>query len=118
MEKLMESADSIHRVALEILSQVMDEKLGASNLVSREVMRAFQTGMETDLNRASLLFDTLPGWQKNEVYKQARYRAYESVNSTDISSARIWQTSSSEVSNDLRSGVLQTPPPRFLIDRR
>ena len=118
MEKLMESADSTHRAALEILSQVMDEKLGASNLVSREVMRAFQTGMETDLKRAGLLFDALPVWQKKEVYKQARYRAYETVDSINIPSARIWQTSGSEASNELRPGSLQTPPPRFLIDRR
>ena len=64
----MEKTNSTDRAALEILSKVMDEKLGASNLVAREVYRAFNSGKSADLSRAGLLFESLPRWQKIEVY--------------------------------------------------
>ena len=86
----MEKTKSTDRAALEILSQVMDEKLGSSNLVAREVTRAFNTGKSADLSRAGLLFESLPRWQKIEVHAGATYLAHESIVSNERSSARKW----------------------------
>ena len=112
----MEKTKSTDRAALEILSQVMDEKLGSSNLVAREVTRAFNTGKLADLSRAGLLFESLPRWQKIEVFEGATYRAHESITSKERSSARKWPISCKGNFTELKSCSLQTPPPKFLTD--
>ena len=112
----MVKTNSTDRAALEILSQVMDEKLGSSNLVAREVTRAFNTGKLADLSRAGLLFESLPRWQKIEVYEGATYRAHESVTSKERSSARKWPISGEENFTESKIRSLQTPPPKFLTD--
>ena len=112
----MEKTKSTDRAALKILSQVMDEKLGSSNLVAREVTRAFDTGKWADLSRAGLLFKSLPRWQKIEVYEGATYRAHESIASKEGSSARKWPISNKENFTELKIRSLQTPPPKFLTD--
>ena len=112
----MEKTKSTDRAALEILSQVMDEKLGSSNLVAREVTRAFNTGKLADLSRAGLLFESLPPWQKIEVYEGATYRANESIASKARSSARKWPISGKANFTELKTRSLQTPPPKFLTD--
>ena len=104
------------RAALEILSKVMDEQLGSSNLVAREVTRAFDTGKLADLSRAGLLFESLPRWQKIEVYEGATYRAHESIASKARSSARKWTISGKANFTELKIRSLQTPPPKFLTD--
>lgn len=114
--KLMEKTNSTDRAALEILSQVMDEKLGSSNLVAREVSRAFSTGKLADLSRAGLLFESLPRWQKIEVYEGATYLAHESIGSKEISSARRWPISDRANANGSKNRGLQTPLPKFLTD--
>ena len=111
----MEKTNSTDRAALEILSQVMDEKLGSSNLVAREVSRAFNSGKSADLSRAGLLFESLPRWQKIEVYEDATYRAHESISSKEISSARRWPISDRENANESKNRSLQKPLPQFLI---
>ena len=112
----MEKTNSTDRAALEILSQVMDEKLGSSNLVAREVSRAFNSGKSADLSRAGLLFESLPRWQKIEVYEDATYRAHELIGSQEISSARRWPISDRENVNESKNRSLQTPLPQFLIE--
>ena len=112
----MEKTNSTDRAALEILSQVMDEKLGPSNLVAREVSRAFNSGKLADLSRAGLLFESLPRWQKLEVYEDATYRAHASVGSHEISSARRWPISDRENANESQTRSLQKPLPQFLIE--
>ena len=112
----MEKTNSADRAALEILSQVMDEKLGTSNLVAREVSRAFNTGKLADLSRAGLLFESLPRWQKIEVYEGAAYRAHESIGSKEISSARIWPIPYRENAHEPKNRSLQTPLPKFLTE--
>ena len=112
----MEKTKSTDRAALEILSQVMDEKLGSSNLVAREVPRAFNTGKLADLSRAGLLFESLPRWQKIEVHEGATYRAHESISSNGRSSARKWSISGKQKLTELKIRSLQTPPPKFLTD--
>ena len=112
----MEKTKSTDRAALEILSQVMDEKLGSSNLVAREVTRAFKTGKLADLSRAGLLFESLPRWQKIEVHAGATYLAHESIASNERSSARKWSIPGKEKFTELKIRSLQTPPPKFLTD--
>ena len=114
--KLMEKTNSTDRAALEILSQVMDEKLGSSNLVAREVSRAFNSVKSADLRRAGLLFESLPRWQKIEVYEDATYRAHEAIGSQEISSARRWPISDRENANESKNRSLQKPLPQFLIE--
>jgi hypothetical protein len=116
MEELFGQVETLNRKALGILSYVMDEQLGASNLVSREVLRAFETGVMTDINRASLLFDLLPGAQKTELHKQAKSRAYDSIKMDRRSTARDWSFSKEEMLIDLQSLRLRTRPPSFLIE--
>tara|TARA_B100000459_G_scaffold142121_1_gene102523 strand:+ start:242 stop:580 length:339 start_codon:yes stop_codon:yes gene_type:complete len=112
----MEKTNSTDRAALEILSQVMDEKLGSSNLVAREVSRAFNTGKLADLSRAGLLFESLPRWQKIEVYEGATYLANESKGSKEVSSARRWPISDRANADGSKNRDLQTPLPKFLIE--
>ena len=112
----MEKTNSTDRAALEILSQVMDEKLGSSNLVAREVSRACNTGKLADLSRAGLLFESLPRWQKIEVYEGATYLAHESIGSEEKSSARRWSISDRPNANGSKNRGLQTPLPKFLIE--
>ena len=116
MEELVRQVETLNRRALGILSYVMDEQLGASNLVSREVLRAFESGVMADLNRASLLFDSLPGAQKTELHKQAKSRAYDSIKIDRRSTARDWSFSKEEMLSDLQSKRLRTRPPSFLIE--
>ena len=112
----MEKTNSTDRAALEILSQVMDEKLGSSNLVAREVSRAFNSGKSADLSRAGLLFESLPRGKKIEVYEGAKYLAYESIGSKERSSARRWPISDRENANESQIRSLQKPLPQFLIE--
>ena len=116
MEELMEQVETLNRTALGILSYVMDEQLGASNLVSREVFRAFETGVLVDLNRAGLLFDSLPGWQKTELHKQAKNKAHDSIKIDRKSTARDWSPSEEEIVIELQTKKLRTQLPSFLID--
>ena len=116
MEELVRQVETLNRKALGILSYVMDEQLGASNLVSREVLSALESGVITDLNRASLLFDSLPGAQRAELHKQAKSRAYDSIKIDRRSTARDWSLSNQEMLSDVQSKRLRTRPPSFLIE--
>jgi hypothetical protein len=116
MAELMEQVETFNRRALGILSYVMDEQLGASNLVSREVSRAFETGVLVDLNRAGLLFDSLPGWQKTELHKKAKNRAHDSIRIDRRSTARDWLPSEERILTNLQPKRLRTQLPSFLID--
>ena len=112
----MSHIDVFDRRALGILSSAMDKQLGISNLVSREVNRAFKTGQLKDRTRASLLFDSLPRWQRIEVQKEADDQAYKLMAKNKKTTARKW----GDLSNDSRQTewTKKNPPrlPTFLLE--
>ena len=113
----MPQIDPLDRRALGILSSAMNEQLGVSNLVSREVDRAYRSGEIKDVTRAGLLFATLPRWQKIEVQREAHDKAYLSLKRADKNSERDWRSISSGNQRKYLDEGLPGQLPSFLIDR-
>ena len=113
----MSQIDPLDRRALGILSSAMNKQLGVSNLVSREVDRAYRSGEIKDVTRAGLLFATLPRWQKVEVKREAQDKAYLSLKSADKNSERDWRSISSGNQRKCLDDGLPGQLPSFLIDR-
>ena len=113
----MSQIDPVDRRALGILSSAINKQLGISNIVSREVTRAFKSGEIKDLTRAGILFDTLPRWQKMEVQQEAQDQAYLSVEGADNNTARRWDNLSFRNENKQVDEELPGRLPSFLIDR-
>ena len=113
----MSQIDPVDRRALGILSSAINKQLGISNIVSREVTRAFKSGEIKDLTRAGVLFDTLPRWQKMEVQQEAQDQAYLSVEGADNNTARRWDNRSFRHGNKQFDEELPVRLPSFLIDR-
>ena len=113
----MSQIDPVDRRALGILSSAINKQLGISNIVSREVTRAFKSGEIKDLTRAGMLFDTLPRWQKMEVQQEAQDQAYLSVEGADNNTARRWHNLSLEHQKKQFDEELPGQLPSFLIDR-
>ena len=114
----MSQIDPVDHRALGILSSAMNKQLGISNIVSREVSRAFKSGEIKDLTRAGMLFDTLPRWQKMEVQREAQDQAYLSVEGADNNkTARRWDNLSWEHQKKQFDEELPGQLPSFLIDR-
>ena len=112
----MSKIDVFDRRALFILSSAMNKQLGVSNLVSREVNRAFQSGHLRDRHRAGVLFDSLPRWKRIEVQRQADEQAHKLVEKNKKTTARKWD----DVPNGSRENELtkKIPPrlPSFLLE--
>ena len=113
----MSQIDPVDRRALGILSSAINKQLGLSNIVSREVTRAFKSGEIKDLTRAGILFETLPRWQKMEVQQEAQDQAYLSVEGADNNTARRWDNLSFRHENKQFDEELPGRLPSFLIDR-
>ncbi|MED5225394.1 MAG: hypothetical protein VX962_00120 [Pseudomonadota bacterium] len=114
----MSQIDPVDHRALGILSSAMNKQLGISNIVSREVSRAFKSGEIKDLTRAGMLFDTLPRWQKMEVQREAQDQAYLSLEGADNNNtARRWDNLSLEHQKKQFDEELPGRLPSFLIDR-
>ena len=112
----MSKIDVFDRRALFIFSSAMNKQLGVSNLVSREVDRAFQSGELRDRHRAGILFDSLPRWQRIEVQREADDQAHKLMEKDKKTTARKWE----DRSNKSREHELtkKTPPrlPSFLLE--
>lgn len=113
----MSQIDPLDRRALGILSSAMNKQLGVSNLVSREVDRAFRSGEIKDVTRAGLLFATLPRWQKVDVQREAHDKAYSSLKRTDKNSERDWESILSDYQSKYLDDGLPGKLPSFLMDR-
>ncbi len=113
----MSQIDPLDRRALGILSSAMNKQLGVSNLVSREVGRAYRSGEIKDVTRAGLLFAALPGWQKVDVQREAHEKAYLSLRRADKNSERDWGSISSGNRGKYSDDGLPGQLPSFLIDR-
>ncbi|MBH67072.1 MAG: hypothetical protein CMM58_01845 [Rhodospirillaceae bacterium] len=112
----MSQIDPLDRRALGILSRAMNKQLGVSNLVSREVSRAFETGKLKDKNRAGLLFDSLPGWQKIEVQREADDQAYILMEQKKSNTGREWNISKLEGKKNVLPDNFSTRLPTFLVE--
>ena len=113
----MSQIDPLDRRALGILSSAMNKQLGVSNLVSREVGRAYISGEIKDVTRAGLLFATLSRWQKVVVQREARDKAYLSLERADKNTERDWGSISSGNQGKYFDNGLPGQLPSFLIDR-
>ena len=113
----MSQIDPLDRRALGILSSAMNKKLGVSNLVSREVDRAYRSGEIKDVTRAGLLFAALPGWQKVDVQREAHEKAYLSLRRADKNSERDWERILSDNQRKYLDNGLPGKLPSFLMDR-
>ena len=112
----MSQIDPIDRRALGILSRAMNKQLGVSNLVSREVTRAFETGKLKDKNRAGLLFDSLPGWQKIEVHREADDQAYILMEQKKRNTAREWNIATPNEKKSVVPSNFPSRLPTFLVE--
>ena len=113
----MAEIDALDRRALGILSDTVSEQLGPTDLVSKDIRRAYTSGKLTDRNRAGTAFNLLPGWQRNMIGFAANDRAHDVVRLRMGSTDRDWRDL--EFSRQSRSsqGNLSAPPPRFLLNR-
>ncbi|KZD03350.1 hypothetical protein [Oceanibaculum pacificum] len=64
------------RRALEILVDTVSVTLGRSNIVTREVRRAFESGRPVDFFTAKAAFNALPSWQRQQIGDAAAERAW------------------------------------------
>ncbi|MFN3460489.1 MAG: hypothetical protein ACK4ZN_05710 [Oceanibaculum sp.] len=64
------------RQALGILAETVSVTLGMSNIVTREVRRAYESGRTVDLFTAKAAFNALPGWQRQQIGDAAEERAW------------------------------------------
>lgn len=110
----MAEIDPLDRRALGILSDTVSEQLGPTDLVAREVRRAYTSGKLIDRQRAGSVFDTLPGWQRNMIGYAANDRARDVVRMRLGSTGRDWRDLESR---DRDRSPRSAPPPRFLITR-
>ena len=113
----MSQIDPLDRRALGILSSAMNKQLGVSNLVSREVGRAYRSGEIKDVTRAGLLFATLPRWQKVDIQREAHDKAHSSLKRIDKSSERDWESILSDNQSKYLDDGLPGKLPSFLMDR-
>lgn len=65
------------RQALGILAETVSVTLGMSNIVTREVRRAYESGRTVDLFTAKAAFNALPGWQRQQIGDAAEERAWQ-----------------------------------------
>ncbi|MDE0810004.1 MAG: hypothetical protein OSB69_11850 [Alphaproteobacteria bacterium] len=113
----MVEIDPTDRRALGILSETVNEQLGPSDVVAREVHRAFTSGKEIDRVRAGSVFNDLPGWQRNMIGFATNDRARDVVRLRLGSTGRDWCDFASPMRSRERSGARISPPPRFLLNR-
>jgi hypothetical protein len=113
----MAEIDSTDRRALGVLSDTVNEQLGPSDVVSREVHRAYISGKAIDRDRAGSVFNDLPGWQRNMIGFAANDRARDVVRLRLGSTGRDWRDLGSQARNREPVGSRVSPPPRFLLNR-
>ncbi len=113
----MAEIDPTDRRALGILSDTVNEQLGPSDVVSREVRRAYTSGTAIDLDRAGSVFNDLPGWQRNMIGFAANDRAHDVVRLRLGSTGRDWRDLEPSTRSRPPSGTRLSPPPRFLLNR-
>lgn len=113
----MAEIDLSDRRALGILSDTVNEQLGPSDLVTREVHRAFTSGKEIDRVRAGSVFNDLPGWQRNMISFATNDRARDVVRLRLEATGRDWCDLESPARSREQSGERISPPPRFLLNR-
>ncbi len=113
----MEQIDSLDRRALGILSDTIIEHLGASDSVSKEVERAYKSGKITDQERATSVFNSLPGWQRNMIGYAADNRAREIVSLKTFTSERDWRYLENLDAGSFKRDSDLAPLPRFLLNR-
>lgn len=113
----MAEIDPTDRRALGILSDTVNEQLGPSDVVSREVRRAYTSGKAIDLDRAGSVFNDLPGWQRNMIGFAANDRARDVVRLRLGSTGRDWRDLEPSTRGRTQSGTRLSPPPRFLLNR-
>ena len=65
------------RQALGILAETVSVTLGMSNIVTREVRRAYESGRTVDLFTAKAAFNALPGWQRQQIGDAVEERAWQ-----------------------------------------
>ena len=113
----MAEIDPIDRRALGILSDTVNEQLGPSDVVSREVRRAYTSGKDIDWDRAGSVFNDLPGWQRNMIGFAANDRARDVVRLRLGATGRDWRDLDPAVKSRDQSTSQLSPPPRFLLNR-
>jgi hypothetical protein len=113
----MAEIDPTDRRALGILSDTVNEQLGPSDVVSREVRRAYTSGKDIDRDRAGSVFNDLPGWQRNMIGFAANDRARDVVRLRLGSTGRDWRELEPSTRSRGQSGKQLSPPPRFLLSR-
>lgn len=74
-----QAKNSQDRQALGILAETVSVTLGMSNIVTREVRRAYESGRTVDLFTAKAAFNALPGWQRQQIGDAAEERAWQFV---------------------------------------
>lgn len=72
-----QAENSQKRQALGILAETVSVTLGMSNIVTREVRRAYESGRTVDLFTAKAAFNALPGWQRQQIGDAAEERAWQ-----------------------------------------
>lgn len=77
--KNSQAKSSQDRQALGILAETVSVTLGMSNIVTREVRRAYESGRTVDLFTAKAAFNALPGWQRQQIGDAAEERAWQFV---------------------------------------
>lgn len=113
----MAEIDPLNRRALGILSDTVNEQLGPSDLVSREVKRAYISGKLVDQDRAGSVFNSLPGWQRNMIGYAANDRARDVVRLRLGSTGRDWRDLETPALGRKGGDTRVAPPPRFLLNR-
>jgi len=113
----MAEIDALDRRALGILSDTVSEQLGPTDVVSKEVRRAYTSGKVIDRDRAGSVFNSLPGWQRNMIGYAANDRAKDVVRLRLGSTGRDWRDLENKPRPRDTSGAKITPPPRFLLNR-
>ena len=113
----MAEIKSTDRRVLGILSDTVNEQLGPADVVSREVHRACTSGKAIDRDRASSVFNNLPGWQRNMIGFAANDRAHDVVRLRLGSTGRDWRDLGAKARNLEPVGSRIAPPPRFLLNQ-
>lgn len=113
----MAEIDPTDRRALGILSDTVNEQLGPSDVVSREVRRAYTSGKSIDREHAGSVFNELPGWQRNMIGFAANDRARDVVRLRLGSTGRDWRDLEPSAKSREQLGTRLAPPPRFLLNR-
>lgn len=77
--------------ALEILADTVSVTLGRSNIVTREVRRAYESGRPVDFFTAKAAFNALPGWQRQQIGDAAQERAWTTRRVASRPTGRDWR---------------------------